>query len=143
MERLIKKIKEFEGLALTPYRCPGGAWTIGYGHRCAEGQPPISLAEANRLLLTDVLNALQYVLQLTEGCGLEAHQVYALTDFVFNLGANALKNSTLLKRIRRGDSMVAVCGEIRRWRYAAGKELPGLVKRREWEAAFYKSKKAF
>lgn len=141
MERLIKKIKEFEGLALTPYRCPGGAWTIGYGHRCAEGQVAISLAEANRLLLTDVLNALQYVMTATEGCGLEAHQVYALTDFVYNLGAAAFKSSTLLKRIRRGESADAVCGEIRRWRYAAGKELPGLVMRREWEAMLYKGKR--
>lgn len=138
MERLIKKIKEFEGLALSPYRCPGGAWTIGYGHRCAEGHAGISLAEANRLLLTDVLNALQYVITMTEGCGLEAHQVYALTDFVFNLGAAAFKSSTLLKRIKRGDSIDAVTAELCRWRYAGGKELPGLVRRREWEATLYK-----
>ena len=28
----IALIKEFEGLRLKAYKCPGGVWTIGYGH---------------------------------------------------------------------------------------------------------------
>ena len=30
--RLIDKIKEFEGYKSKAYRCPAGVWTCGYGH---------------------------------------------------------------------------------------------------------------
>ena len=41
---------------------------------------------------------------------------------------------TLLKVIREGGSMQQVKKEFKRWVYGGGKQLPGLVKRREWEA---------
>lgn len=42
--------KQFEGLVLTPYRCPAGYLTIGYGHNLeADGLRP----EKARLLLGD------------------------------------------------------------------------------------------
>ena len=55
-------------------------------------------------------------------------------SFVFNLGIGRLKSSTLLKVIREGGSMQQVKKEFKRWVYGGGKQLPGLVKRREWEA---------
>jgi len=32
MDRISRDIKQEEGLRLKPYKCPAGAWTIGYGH---------------------------------------------------------------------------------------------------------------
>jgi lysozyme len=61
-------------------------------------------------------------------------QLDALTSFVFNLGIARLKASTLLKVIRRGGSKAQIQREFKKWVYAAGKRLPGLVKRRQWEA---------
>ena len=31
-EKGLNLIKSFEGCHLTSYKCPGGVWTIGYGH---------------------------------------------------------------------------------------------------------------
>ena len=61
-------------------------------------------------------------------------QLDALTSFVFNLGIERLKESTLLKVIREGGSMQQIRREFKRWVYAGGKKLKGLERRREWEA---------
>jgi lysozyme len=58
----------------------------------------------------------------------------ALTDFCFNLGAGNLRASTLRKRVNAG-RWEDVPAELRRWNRGSGKILPGLVKRREAEAA--------
>ena len=41
----IDLIKEFEGLRLKAYKCPGGVWTIGYGHT-AGVKPGMVISEA-------------------------------------------------------------------------------------------------
>jgi lysozyme len=64
-------------------------------------------------------------------------QFDALVSFVFNLGAERLKNSTLLRRIREGESRKAITQEWMRWVYADGNKLKGLEKRRAWEAKKY------
>ncbi len=61
-------------------------------------------------------------------------QLDALTSFVFNLGIERLKESTLLKVIREGGSKQQIRKEFKRWVYADGKKLKGLEHRREWEA---------
>ena len=61
-------------------------------------------------------------------------QLDALTSFVFNLGIERLKESTLLKVIREGGSKADIKREFKRWVYAGGKKLKGLEVRREWEA---------
>ena len=61
-------------------------------------------------------------------------QFDALVSFVFNLGIDRLKTSTLLKVIREGGSKNAIKREFKRWVHAGGKQLKGLERRREWEA---------
>jgi GH24 family phage-related lysozyme (muramidase) len=56
-----------------------------------------------------------------------------LTDFAFNLGINALKNSTLRKKVNAGDWEGAK-KEILKWNKAGGKVLSGLTKRRVSES---------
>ena len=63
-----------------------------------------------------------------------ANRLGAITDFAFNLGLTALKNSTLRKKILTGD-WDAAKREILKWNKAAGKESSGLTKRRKAEAA--------
>lgn len=63
-------------------------------------------------------------------------QFDALVSFVFNVGVDAFAKSTLLRKINAGDCAGAV-SEFPRWVYAKGKKLPGLVKRRNGEAARY------
>jgi lysozyme len=58
----------------------------------------------------------------------------AIVDFTFNLGAGRLQTSTLRRRINQRD-WPSAAQELRRWVYGGGKVLPGLVARREAEAA--------
>ena len=58
----------------------------------------------------------------------------AIVDFTFNLGAGRLQTSTLRRRINQRDWGTAE-RELRRWVYGGGRVLPGLISRRNHEAA--------
>ena len=60
----------------------------------------------------------------------------ALVSFAFNLGAGALQRSTLRRKVNR-EEHAAVPAEFRRWIWAGGRRLNGLVWRREAEAVLY------
>ena len=62
----------------------------------------------------------------------------ALSSFTFNLGAGALQRSTLRRKVNH-EEHDAVPGEFRRWVWAGGRKLKGLMLRREAEAALYAS----
>lgn len=130
-------IREFEGLRLKAYRCPAGVWTIGYGHtsEVREGQEIDEIA-AELLLDAD----LKYVavqmapaikVPVTEG------QAGAMLSFAFNVGVGAFKRSTLLRLVNQGMFMNASY-EFKKWTHGGGRELPGLVRRREAEAAMFR-----
>ena len=74
---------------------------------------------------------------------LNEDQFSALVSFCFNLGANALRISTLLKKLNAEDFQ-AVPDQIRRWNKATvnGEKvvLDGLVRRRNAEALLFQSK---
>lgn len=130
---LLKKLMEMEGLRLEAYRDAAGIVTIGYGHtRNVRMGDRISKYWAKELLRGDIEEVEWQVKGLhvarTEG------QLDALVSFTFNLGIGRLSRSTLLKLIREGGSKAQIQREFKRWVYADGKRLPGLVKRREWEA---------
>lgn len=139
-EQAVELAKRFEGfhrvprhdpLRAYPYRCPAGYLTVGYGHLCGPDQPPITRAEGEALLLADLHAATAAALRLCPALWLEpAQRLAALVDFVFNLGAGRLQASTLRRRINERNWLEAA-RELRRWVYAAGQVLPGLVARRE------------
>lgn len=118
-----------------PYRCPAGYWTIGYGHLCDPRHPPITAAEAAVYLEHDLQAALAATLRYCPVLITEPERrLAAVVDFTFNLGAGRLQTSTLRRRLNQRD-WHAAAREIRRWIYGGGKILPGLVVRREAEAA--------
>ena len=123
----------FEGLRLTAYEDAAGVLTLGYGHtKGVRRGDKISEYYAKVLLKQDIAEFEEEVKKL--GVAQTEGQLDALVSFAFNLGIGNLKSSTLLKTIREGGSMPAIKQEFKRWVYAGGKKLPGLVKRREWEA---------
>jgi len=130
IDAAVALIKEFEGLELEPYRDPVGLWTIGYGHliRGDETFTRITEGEAEALLRKDLKEAMDVVNGVVKS-PLNWHQKAALYSFVFNLGGKKFKNSTLLKLLNKGEYKLAE-GEFKRWIYAGGKELAGLVRRR-------------
>lgn len=130
---LIKKITEFEGFSNTAYRCPAGKWTCGIGHTSGvTATTTCTRKEAEQWLKEDLAPVEAYVNTIeqvrTQG------QYDALVDFAYNLGLGNLKSSTLLRKIKAGAPVAEIQAEFRRWVYAKGKKLKGLVRRREWEA---------
>ena len=118
-----------------PYVCPAGFWTVGYGHLCDPAHPPITLAQAEVYLASDLVTALNATLRCCPVLAAEPQgRLAAIVDFTFNLGAGRLQTSTLRRRINQRD-WAAVANELRRWVYGGGKVLPGLAARREAEVA--------
>lgn len=135
-DTLIAKIKEFEGYSSVAYKCPAGVWTCGYG--TTSGITPTTRctrSEAERWLRRDLAPIEAYV--DTIGQVKTQSQFDALVDFAYNLGIGNLKSSTLLKKIRGGAETEEIKRQFRRWIYSGGKIMPGLVKRREWEASMW------
>lgn len=131
--------RRFEGLYLTPYLCPAGVPTIGYGATYYEDGAPVTLRDApitreraEALLLWMVRTRyLPDVLRLCPGVD-TPERLAALIDFTFNLGAGNLRASTLRRRVNAGQ-WAEVPTELRKWVRGGGRVLAGLVKRREAE----------
>lgn len=137
-------LKEHEGLRLKAYRCPSGVLTIGYGHtKKVKPGDVIDKETAHRFFVEDVedverlLDAERYSSALSQG------QYDALVSFIFNLGWGKFCSSTLRKKLLCNVNDATIPNEFRRWVYGtdpktgAKIKLPGLVKRREWEAQMY------
>lgn len=132
-------IKEFEGTRLKAYPDPGtgGApWTIGTGHTGPDVHPGlvITQAQSDALLRNDLVTAEMFVDHVAPGC--TDNQFAALVSFAFNCGRKNLGASTLLKRHNQRDYAAAKL-EFGKWTHAAGRVLPGLVRRRKAEADLY------
>lgn len=135
-------IKSFEGFSSTIYICPAGYPTIGYGHlvradEAAFFKDGISVAEGEELLRKDAKSAERAVLKyisvpLTDG------EFDSLVSFTFNLGAGALQSSTLRRKLNRSDYDGASC-EFKRWVWAGGRKLSGLIRRRKAESNMFLS----
>jgi lysozyme len=127
-------IKQSEGLRAAVYLDVRGLRTIGYGHRLQprESYPNgINDVQASAILVKDVAIAERAVsamvrVVLTQG------QYDALVDFVFNLGAQRLYQSTLLRDLNAGQYDAAAL-QLLLWDHAGDKELDALKKRRAAE----------
>ncbi len=133
-------IMRFEGFRPTVYICPAGWPTIGYGHVLRDSERERFSAEidemaAEELLRRDVETAEKAVQRLIH-VPLSDGQFSALVSFVFNLGAGSLQRSTLRRKINR-EEYEAVQAEFRRWVWAGGRKLPGLIRRRAAEAVLF------
>lgn len=138
----LQLLRELEGCRLVAYPDPGSGaepWTVGYGHTGAEVTPGlvISASQAEAWLRQDVATAEEAVDRLVPEAGLNRWQREALVSFCFNVGAGALADSSLRKRLLAGESAGRVLEEeLPRWvKGADGVPLAGLVRRRQQELA--------
>ena len=133
--------RRFEGLRLTPYLCPAGIPTIGYGStRYADGRavtlkdPPITAAQAGDLLLLTLRrDYLPGVLKASPILVDKPSKLAAIVDFAYNLGLGAYASSTLRRKVDAGD-WAGARAELGKWVHGGGQVLPGLVARRAAEA---------
>ncbi|QAU22956.1 lysozyme [Dyella sp. M7H15-1] len=132
----IALVKASEGLHLTAYQDATGVYTIGFGH--TDGVHPgmrIIEQQAEEFLAADLAMTGRAVSALVR-VPLAQCQFDALTDFVFNLGQERLRKSTLLRLLNAGQ-LQAAAAQFKFWVLADGKPEPGLIKRRAAEAALF------
>lgn len=136
-------VKHFEGLYLRGYLCPAGVPTCCYGHTGPDIKVGklYTVEDAERFLAEDMDKFERAVTDLAKVV-LTSDQFSALVSFAFNVGANALANSTLLKRLNQGRRAESA-DQFSRWTKASvnGRmtDLPGLVRRRKAERALFLS----
>ncbi|NTW70497.1 MAG: lysozyme [Chlorobiaceae bacterium] len=136
-EKGLDLIRGSEGISLKAYVCPAGILTIGYGHTGPDVTAHLTITQdkANQLLRQDVARFESAVNELV-AVPMTQGMFDALVSFAYNLGAGALKSSTLLKKLMEGDKAGAA-DEFLRWNKANGQVLNGLTVRRESERKLF------
>lgn len=141
-QKCIDLIHGFEGFRESPYLCPAGVPTIGYGStRYADGTSVkltdhgITRTEADKIMRETLI---EYEDAVNRYClvPVNQNQFDALVDFAYNAGAQNLRKSTLLRKLNERDHGGALM-EFERWVYSDGRVLPGLVRRRFAEKALF------
>ena len=140
----IELIAQFEGFRSKPYLCPAKVPAIGYGTTIYPGtkqkvtlqDPPITRELAIHILREDVKHYAHAVDNMTVDT-ISQNQFDALSSFAYNLGTEALRKSTLLKKVNLNPNDKSIAKEFAKWINAAGKPLPGLIKRRQSESNLY------
>ena len=135
MTRAVAIVQRFEGCKLSAYPDATGIWTIGYGHTPSRDGQIITQNKADQLLEADLAKAFSYV-QTYVKVPLTPAMYDALASFVFNVGARAFLDSTLLGRVNASEYL-DVPAQLLRWVHAGPKVLLGLVRRRIAEAALF------
>lgn len=134
-------IKEFEGLRLVAYKPVSTEkyWTIGYGHCGPEIKKDMKItqAQADNYLKQD-LAKFEKAVNDSVKVALTQNQFDSLVSFTYNCGVNALKSSTLLKKLNRGDYL-GCADEFLRWNKSGNTVIAGLTKRRNKERALFLS----
>jgi lysozyme len=141
-------VQQFEGCArrgsdgtFAAYPDPGTGgdpWTIGWGTTGADVKPGIvwTQAQCDDRFAADLATFATRVAAAIGDAPTAQNQFDAMVSFAYNVGVANLASSTLLKKHKAGDYPGAAA-EFARWNKAAGKVLPGLVRRRAAEAALY------
>lgn len=133
-------IKRFEGLRLHSYLCPSDVPTIGYGSTRYKGNPIVlgmvwTKEQAEGALLDDV-KFFESAVNKSVKVDLEQKMFDALVSLVYNIGAKAFKDSTLLELLNSGNYSGAA-DQFLRWNKSNGKVVRGLTLRREDERELF------
>lgn len=141
----IDLIKEFEGCYLTSYKCPAGVWTIGYGTtEPIDGKPikqgmTITQAQADALLIKN-LATYEKAVNTYVTYKINQNMYDALVSFTYNCGTGALKKSSLLEYLNKGEVQKAA-DQFLLWNKATVngvlQPLKGLTRRREAERKLF------
>lgn len=130
------QLKRLEGLRLRAYGDVGGKRTIGYGHLMQPGEPTtITKAQADAIFTTDVRRH-EKALRTLAPVPLRQSEYDALVLFIFNVGTDAFRKSTMRKHLLALNYAQAA-HEFGRWVYVNGRVVPGLKKRRDVERKLF------
>lgn len=148
LELALPLVAHFEGCAkrrgdlIYPYLdklAKPHVWTRGYGrtYGISEDSPPISIPEAKEELSEGLRSYAKAVLKLAPALADRPECFAAVVSWAWNCGTGALARSRLRRAICAGD-WASASEFIKSPRTAGGVEYPGLVRRREAEAALFR-----
>ena len=140
----INLITSFEDLRLAAYDDGVGVWTIGFGTTVYPNG--VKVKRGDTCTKVQAMSFFQHDLRRFEAAVNQAvkvvvnqNQFDALVSLTYNIGEQAFKDSTLLKKINAGDFMGAA-DQFPKWNRGGGKVLRGLVRRRAAERELFLKK---
>jgi len=139
-------IKKAEGgLYLKAYLDSGGVPTIGYGstfdfdkQRKVQMGDVITKEQAEKWLKITTGKDAEEIKRVVK-VPLNNNQLNALISFVYNVGINGFKASTMLKLLNSGADKNEVAKQFDRWIYDNGVIVKGLINRRKAEKDLFLS----
>lgn len=134
---IIKRFEDANGPALVAFKpTPNDVPTIGWGHTHGVTMGMTCTPEqAEAWFQQDMAWAQKAVLSFVT-VPLNQNQFDALVSFTENEGATQFQDSTLLRLLNAGNYS-GCAAQFARWIYQKGTILPGLVTRRQQEAALF------
>lgn len=146
VKKLDKKGVDFlvgeEGCVLHPYLDSVGICTISCGctywesgKRICMEDKPITMARAV-LLFKHLLKHYETAVWSLTRDDITQNNFNALVSFSYNVGVNALKTSTLLKRVNKNPHDLGITSSFYSWRFAGGKPILGPRRIRECNLYF-------
>jgi len=130
---LIAAVAGFEGKRNDPYKDIVGVWTVCYGETRV-AMRPYTDAECKDMLADGLADFAGPVLKRNPELRGHDNQTAAAVSLAYNIGAANYSRSTVAKRFSAGNWRGA-CDAFLSWRYAGGREVAGLKRRRETERA--------
>lgn len=143
----LQLLKNLEGFRGKPYKCAAGRDTVGYGTVITPAEVakytavPISREEAEKLALQKV-NEILFVMKKVIRVQLTQNQIDATVCFIYNIGVNAFKSSTFLRKLN-DHNFQGTALEMSRWVHDDhGNVIDGLVARHQKEKDLFLKKAA-
>ncbi|MCH7381355.1 lysozyme [Acinetobacter higginsii] len=140
----INLITSFEDLELKAYLCPAGVWTIGFGTTVYPDGTKVKkgdacTAEQAKAYFAYDLKRFENAVNSGLTVTINQNQFDALVSLTYNIGETALKKSTLLAKLNKGD-LKGAAEQFTVWNKGGGKVLNGLVRRRAAERDLFLKK---
>jgi lysozyme len=130
----------YEGFSPRAYDDGVGVQTVGFGSTRHEDGAPVKAGDtvtpqrAVVMLAKDADRIWREAARCIGDVPLAQHEADAYASLAYNIGAAAFCRSTLVKKLKQTPPDYAgACREIMKWTRAGGRDLPGLVRRRQAE----------
>lgn len=136
MRNGINIIRSFEGCRLTAYLCPANVWTIGWGRtKNVKAGDTCTQAQADAWLIAEY-DAFEKGVLAKCAVKPNAAQLGAMTSLAYNIGLGNFAGSSVLAN-HNAKRFKDAAAAFKLWNKGGGRVLPGLVRRRDAEAALY------
>ena len=125
-------VAQYEGLRTKAYLDPVGIPTICYGETHDVQMGDVQTEENCKTMLTARLGTFAIAVDTIIQPEVKPEVLAAFSSLSYNIGIEAFQKSSVARLANEGKTREA-CDFMLRYKYAGGKVLPGLVKRREAE----------